>query len=79
VGSPLLSKPSPAKRSSDSQSLDLVPCRKRLQDCLYEFEGGPNTAPSRRRRRKFSSERRNESYQMRKIGACIRYKPTKSR
>ena len=76
--SPLLSKPSPAIRSSDSQSLDPVPCQKRLQDCLYEFEGGPNTAPSRRKRRKFSSERRNEVYQIRKVGACIRCKLTKS-
>ena len=56
AGSLVLSTPSPAIRSSDSQSRDPVPCQKRLQGCLYEFEGGPNTAPSRRKRRKFSSE-----------------------
>ena len=66
---PLASNPSSGPDSDVLQSLELTPGHKRLQDCLYEFEGGPNTAPPRRKRRKFSSERRKEVFQMRKVGA----------
>lgn len=45
---------------------------------LYEFEGGPKWGSPRRKRRRFDPERRKEVSQLRKVGACIRCKLTKS-
>jgi len=45
---------------------------------LYEFDGGPKLETPRRKRRRFDPERREEVSQLRKVGACIRCKLTKS-
>jgi hypothetical protein len=49
-----------------------------FEACLHTFDGGPKTVPPRRKRRPFSTERRKEVSQVRKVGACIRCKLTKS-
>ena len=50
----------------------------KLSDCLYEFEGVPGAESKGRKRKRFASERRKEVDQLRKVGACIRCKLTKS-
>ena len=50
----------------------------KFKDYLHEFEGGPDLGPPRRKRRKFEPDRRKEVSQLRKVGACIRCKLTKS-
>jgi hypothetical protein len=60
------------------RQMEFVHGQKRFEECLHEFEGGPQTDSPRRKRRKFSFGRRKEVSQMRKVGACIRCKLTKS-
>jgi hypothetical protein len=61
-----------------SQRLTTPLTQQRFTDCLHEFEGVPNQPPLRRRRKNFSSARRKEVEQLRKVGACIRCRLTKS-
>ena len=76
-GISVLSKLSSTPSNSRFRSLDLTLGQKGLEEYLHEFEGGPTTAQPQRKRRRFSSERRKEVCQMRKVGACVRCKLTK--
>lgn len=51
--------------------------QKHFTDYLFEFEGVPSQI-LRRKRRRFSPVRRKEVDQLRKVGACIRCRLTKS-
>ncbi len=50
-----------------------------FQACLHEFDGGPKSISPRRKRKQFSTERRKEVSQLRKVGACLRCRLTKSK
>lgn len=53
--------------------------KRKLEDCLSQFEGVKNLGRKRRQRRTFAPERRKEVDQVRKVGACLRCRITKSR
>lgn len=49
-----------------------------LEECLHEFEVGTKLPSAGRRRKRFSPQRRKEVDQLRKVGACITCKLSKS-
>lgn len=49
-----------------------------FNDCLIEFPIDPKVGAPKKKRRNFSSTRRQEESQLRKVGACIRCRITKS-
>ena len=54
------------------------PGGKNLEDCLFEFEGPKPSNTSKKRRKPFSNKRRREVGQVRRAGACIRCRITKT-
>jgi hypothetical protein len=75
-----------SEHSTHSQTLSVesaypvaaTPKNTDFQACLHEFDGGPKNISPRRKRKPFSNERRKEVSQLRKVGACIRCRLTKS-
>lgn len=49
-----------------------------LQGYLHEFVANPSTVLSKRKRKQFSPERRKQVEHLRKVGACLRCRLTKS-
>ena len=61
-----------------TSSIESAPHPISFTGCLHEFEAGPKNELNRRKRKRFPPERRKEVSQLRKVGACIRCRLTKS-
>jgi hypothetical protein len=64
--------------SDEPQIVTTLASQTQFTDCLHEFEGMPNRTAPRRRRKRFDPMRRKEVDQLRKVGACIRCRLTKT-
>jgi len=55
------------------------PEKQKFEDGLSHFIGMKNSGPERKQRKRFAPDRRKEVDQVRKVGACIRCRITKTR
>ena len=75
---PELVTPSEAQPRTDSSKTSPPPKTRRFEDCLSEFTVAQANDKIARRRKRFSNDRRKEVGHIRKAGACIRCRLTKT-